>query len=322
MSLSQMKVFNEYLMPVLMERFPQAIEKFNAASNNTLQLQAANFDGDYLQESFYKSLHAAQRRVDRYAAQAAATTTDITQDQMNTVKVAGGFGPIRYEPSQMTWLNKPTQEGITVAADQFAEALMADQLNTLIASLVAAIGNNTAMVNDVSLTGKVTQSAINDGLALFGDRSSAIGALVMTGTQYHSLVGEAIANSNNLFEIGGVAVREGTAFGQGRPIIITDAPALRTADPFQNVLGLVTGGGIVKDGGDIVTNIETKNGQTRIETTMQSDYSFGVGLKGYSWDTTNGGPSPSDVALGTGTNWDKVVTSDKDTAGIMIIGQE
>lgn len=322
MSLAQMKVFNEYLMPVLMERFPQAIEKFNAASNNTLQLQAANFDGDYLQESFYKSLHAAQRRVDRYAAQAAATTTDITQDQMNTVKVAGGFGPIRYEPSQMTWLNKPTQEGITVAADQFAEALMADQLNTLIASLVAAIGNNTAMVNDVSLSGKVTQSAINDGLALFGDRSSAIGALVMTGTQYHSLVGEAIANSNNLFEIGGVAVREGTAFGQGRPIIITDAPALRTADPFQNVLGLVTGGGIVKDGGDIITNIETKNGQTRIETTMQSDYSFGVGLKGYSWDTTNGGPSPSDVALGTGTNWDKVVTSDKDTAGIMIIGQE
>lgn len=322
MSLAQMKVFNEYLMPVLMERFPQAIEKFNAASNNTLQLQAANFDGDYLQESFYKSLHSAQRRVDRYAAQAAATTTDITQDQMNTVKVAGGFGPIRYEPSQMTWLNKPTQEGITVAADQFAEALMADQLNTLIASLVAAIGNNTAMVNDVSLSGKVTQSAINDGLALFGDRSSAIGALVMTGTQYHSLVGEAIANSNNLFEIGGVAVREGTAFGQGRPIIITDAPALRTADPFQNVLGLVTGGGIVKDGGDIITNIETKNGQTRIETTMQSDYSFGVGLKGYSWDTTNGGPSPSDVALGTGTNWDKVVTSDKDTAGIMIIGQE
>lgn len=241
---------------------------------------------------------------------------------MNTVKVAGGFGPIRYEPSQMTWLQKPTQEGITVAADQFAEALMADQLNTIIASLVAGIGNNSAVVNDVSATGKVTQTAINDGLALFGDRSQAIGALVMTGLQYHNLVGEAIANSNNLFEIGGVAVRDGTAFGQGRPIIVTDAPALRTADPFQNVLGLVTGGGIVKDGGDIVTNIETTNGQTRIETTMQSDYSFGVGLKGYSWDIANGGASPSDIALATGTNWDKVVTSDKDTAGIMIIGQE
>jgi hypothetical protein len=322
MSLSQMKVFNEYLMPVLMERFPQAIEKFNAASNNTIQLQAANFDGDYLQESFYQALHGAQRRVDRYAPQAAATSTDVTQEQMNTVKVAGGFGPIRYEPSQMTWLQKPTQEGITVAADQFAEALMADQLNTIIASLVAGIGNNSAVVNDVSLTGKVTQTAINDGLALFGDRSQAIGALVMTGLQYHNLVGEAIANSNNLFEIGGVAVRDGTAFGQGRPIIVTDAPALRTADPFQNVLGLVTGGGIVKDGGDIVTNIETTNGQTRIETTMQSDYSFGVGLKGYSWDIANGGKSPSDAALATGTNWDKVVTSNKDTAGVLIIGQE
>ena len=79
---------------------------------------------------------------------------------------------------------------------------------------------------------------------------------------------------------------------------------------------------MVKDGSDMVTNIETTNGQTRIETTFQADYSFGLAVKGYSWDETNGGASPSDAALGTGTNWDKVATSDKHTAGVMIIGQE
>ena len=246
----------------------------------------------------------------------------MTQAKHSTVKVAGGFGPILFEPSQMTWLRKPTQEGITVAASQFAEALLADQLNTAVLSLVAAIGNNAAVVNDVSGTGKVTQQAINTGLAKFGDASQLIRALIMTGAQYHELVGEAIANSNSLFEIGGVAVREGMAFGQGRPIIVTDSPALRTADPFQNVLGLVQGAAQVKDGSDMVTNIETTNGKDRIETTFQSDYTFGLGLKGYTWDTTNGGASPSDAALGTGTNWDKVVTSDKHTAGVMIIGQE
>lgn len=324
MSKADMVVFNEYLMPALSELFPQAINKFNAASNNTIQLQAAGFDGDYFQESFYQALHASQRRVDRNAVNGAQGATDLTQAQMVDVKVAGGFGPILFEPSQLSWLRKPTQEGITIAASQFAEALMADQLNTAIVSAVAAIENNAGVTNDVSGGASITQAAINNGLAKFGDRSQAISALIMTGAVYHRLVGDAIANSNSLFEIGGVAVREGVAFGQGRPIIVTDAPALLEAGVpnKQKVLGLVTGGVVIKDGNDIITNIETTNGKERIETTMQADYTFGTGVKGYAWDTTNGGSSPSDVALGTGSNWDKVVTNNKDTAGIIIVGDE
>lgn len=322
MSASDMVVFNQYVMPAISELFPQMINKFNAASNNTIMLTSDGFDGSFMEESFYNAIHSSQRRVDRFAAQASVSATDLTQAQYNSVKVAGGFGPVRFEPSQLTWLRKPTQEGVTIAANQFAEAMLADQLNTAITALVAAIGNNAAVVNDVSASAKVTQSAINDGLAKFGDASQAISALIMTGAQYHTLVGEAIANSNSLFEIGGIAVREGVAFGQGRPIIVTDSASLRTTDPFQNVLGLVSGAAMVKDGSDMVTNIETTNGQTRIETTFQADYSFGLAVKGYSWDETNGGASPSDAALGTGTNWDKVATSDKHTAGVMIIGQE
>lgn len=322
MATSDMVVFNQYVMPAIAEMFPQMINKFNGASNNTIMLTGEGFDGSYLEQSFYNAIHDSKRRVDRFAANGAVAATDLTQAQINDVKVAGGFGPVLFEPAQMTWLRKPTQEGITIAAGQFAEAMVADQLNTAIAALVAAIGNNSAVVNDVSATGQVTQTAINAGLAKFGDASQMINALVMTGAQYHTLVGEAIANSNSLFEIGGVAVREGTAFGQGRPIIVTDAPSLRTANPFQNVLGLTAGAAQVKDSSDMITNIETTNGKERIETTFQSDYTFGVSLKGYSWDIANGGASPSDAALATGTNWDKVVSSDKHTAGVLIIGQE
>jgi hypothetical protein len=62
------------------------------------------------------------------------------------------------------------------------------------------------------------------------------------------------------------------------------------------------------------------NGKTRIETTMQVDYSFGLRVKGYAWDVTNGGKSPSDAALATGTNWDKVATDNKHTAGVLAVG--
>ncbi|MNO64399.1 hypothetical protein D3C76_551270 [compost metagenome] len=62
------------------------------------------------------------------------------------------------------------------------------------------------------------------------------------------------------------------------------------------------------------------NGKERIETTIQTDYTFGLGLKGYTWDVTNGGKSPSNAALATGTNWDKTASSIKDTAGVALIG--
>lgn len=321
--LSNMQVFNQYLMPVLTEMYPQEIEKFNAASNGTILLTAANFDGDFMERSFYNALHSSQRRVDRYAANGAQAGTNLTQNKDVSVKVAGGFGPIVYEPSQMSWLQKPTQEGITVAARYFAEALMADQLNTAIASLVAAISNQPTATNDVSggTDVPVTQGEINNGLALFGDRSRSIRALVMTGSQYHKLVGQAIANSNNLFEIGGIAVSQGTAFGQGRPIIVTDSPSL-FAGSLQRVLGLQAGAAQIGNSGDIVTNVQDNNGKDRIETTFQADYSFTVGLLGYAWDEVNGGKSPSDADLSTGSNWDLVMSSIKDTAGVIIIGDD
>ena len=320
MSLSQMQVFNQYLMPVLAEIYPQEIQKFNAASNGAIVLQSAGFDGDFFRESFYNALHSAQRRVDRYAAQASAAATDLTQSQQSMVKVAGGFGPIRYEPSQMSWLNKPTQEGIEVAARMFAEALLADQLNTAVAAGVAAIGNVAALTNDVSASAKITHSALNSTDALFGDMSQRLVARVMTGLQYHTLIGENLANAQDLFKSDTVRIVDIL----GKAIVVTDVPALRvTGTPNkQKVLTLVAGGIMVSDSGDLITNIETKNGQTRIETTMQSDYTFGLGIKGFTWDETNGGKSPTDAELATGTNWDKVKTSVKECAGVLTVGQE
>ena len=66
MSLDDMKVFNEYIMPATIETLAQMVEKFNQASNNAIRLTTEGFDGDFLQESFFASIHSAQRRVDRY----------------------------------------------------------------------------------------------------------------------------------------------------------------------------------------------------------------------------------------------------------------
>ncbi len=318
MSLSQMQVFNQYIMPATIETLGQMVEKFNAASGGAIRLTTGGFDGDFLQESFFAAIHSAQRRVDRYAAQAAAAATDLTQLKHSSVKVAGGFGPIRFEPSQLTWLNKPTTEGIEVASRNFAEALLADQLNTAIAALVAAISNQADATNDVSATAGVNYGSMNDAHSKFGDRSGDLMAQVMTGQVYHRLVGANLTNTPQLFQAQNVRVVDIL----GKMVVVTDAPSLYTAGVpnKQKVLSLVDSAAIVFDGSDVISNIETSNGQTRIETTMQVDYTFGLGLKGYTWDEANGGKSPTDAELATGTNWDKVASNIKHTAGVITIG--
>lgn len=318
MALSNMKVFNEYLKRTTIETLAQDVEKFNASSAGAIRLTTQGIDGDFLQESFWAGLHGAQRRVDRYAANGAQASTPLAQKQYDSVKIAGGFGPILWEPSQLSWIQKNPEEALEVISRNLSEAIMSDQLNTAISALAAAIGNQPTATNDVSATAGVTYVAINNAHALFGDASQRLVAQVMTGAMYHKLVGQNLANAERLFQFSGVQVVDIL----GKAVIITDAPALYEAGTpnKQKVLSLADGAAVVMDGSDLITNIETSNGKERIETTMQADYTFGLGLKGYTWDTANGGKSPTNAELSTGTNWDLVANSIKASAGVITIG--
>lgn len=325
MSLSQMEVFNKYYMPATIETLAQMVDKFNEASGGAIILTGEGFEGDFRMESFFKNLASARRRVNRYGANNAVNPTDLTQGKYVDVKVAGGYGPVRYEPSQMTWLMKPTAEGVEVASRGFAEILLQDQLNTAIAALVAAIGNQGAATTvDVSATKQVDYLAVNESHALLGDHSGQIVAQVMDGTQYHNFIAQNLSNQSSLFQAGNVRVVDIL----GRLSIVTDAPALFVAaDPVEqtpakrNVLSLTSAAAVVRDPRNLVANVSTTNGKERIETTLQIDYDFSVGLKGYAWDVANGGKSPTDAALATGTNWDLVADSIKHSAGTMAVGK-
>lgn len=324
MSQADMVNFDKYIMPAIAELYPQMINKFNEASAGTISLTSEGFEGDYNQASFYQQIFSAGRRVNRYGSNDVQAPTPLTQAKHSSVKVAGGFGPVLFEPSQMTWLRKPTQEGVTIAAQQFAQYLLADQLNTAILALTAAIGNNTDLVVDVSAgaagAGAISLDGLNQSHAKFADHSQNLVGQVMSGIASHKLIGEGINNKNRLFTAGNVTVYDVL----GKRSIVTDSPALRAAGTpnLQKILSLVAGAGAVSGTSDVLTNISTTNGKQRIETTLQTDYTFGLGLKGYTWDETNGGKSPTDALIGTGTNWDKIVSDNKHTAGVMLIADE
>lgn len=317
MSLSDMKVYNDDIVGTTIELLGQKTDQFNAASGGAIVLSTASWRGDFSRESFFNQIASAKRRVDRYAAIASQAATALTQGEHVGVKVAGGFGPVLFEPAQMTWLNEDPASAIRAISEGFSDALLADQLNTAVGAAVAAVSGQDALVNDVSTTAGLSLNVLNNSHAKFGDQSQLLITDIMTGAAYHTLVDKALTNANQLFVAGNVMVVDVL----GKRYVISDIPALyEDGTPNKTkVLSVVANGIIVDNASDIISNIDTRNGNTRIQTTWQADYSFGLKLKGYSWDVTNGGKSPLDTELFTATNWDKAVAENKHTLGTLAI---
>ena len=317
MALSNMQVYNDEIVGTTIELLGQKTDVFNAASGGAIVLSAAAWRGDFSRESFFNQIASARRRVDRYAAIGAQAATALTQGEHVGVKVAGGFGPVLFELSQMTWLNEDPASAIRAISEGFSDALLQDQLNTAVASAVAAVSGQAALVNDVSASAGLTLNALNASHAKFGDQSQLLVTDIMTGAAWHKLVDKALTNSSQLFASGNVMVVDVL----GKRYVISDIPALYEAGTpnKSKVLSVVANGIIVDNTSDIIANMDTTNGQTRIQTTWQADYSFGLKLKGYSWDVTNGGKSPTDAELATASNWDKAVAENKHTLGTLAI---
>lgn len=317
MALSDMKVYQDEIQTTTIELLGQKVNDFVSAAGGAFTIDVSGWRGDFSSESFFNQIAGAMRDVDRYAAIASVTPTDLTQGEVGGVKVAGGFGPVLFEPSQMTYLQESPDAAIMAISDGFANALLTKHINQGLAAGVAAVENQAALVNDVSASAGLTQSVLNGSHALFGDMSAMLTTDFMTGAAYHKLIEKGLANGERLFEAGNVTVQSIL----GKRIVVTDAPSLYVAgtpNKFK-VLSLTAGGIIVDNTGDLITNMETTNGNSRIQTTWQADFTYGVRVKGYKWDETNGGKSPTSAELATGTNWDLAMADTKHTAGTLAI---
>lgn len=315
MAISDMKVFNKYVQEATIESLTQQVNKFNAASNGAIVLTSEGFEGDFFERSLYAGMEAALRRVDRYATNATAAPTALSQLQEDAVKIGGGF-TISFEPSQMTWIGKNEAEAIEVISRRGAELILKDQFNTAIKGLVGAISNQSDATNDVSASAGLSYAALNNTHAKFGDSSMNLICQVMNGAAYHKFVGINLTNATVLFKAENVLIIEIL----GKPVIVTDSPSLYAAGTPNKykVLSLVGGAATVMDGNDYISNFAMTNGKARIEATYQADYTFGLGIKGYTWDTANGGKSPTDAEIATGSNWD-LVQAIKNSAGVITI---
>jgi len=319
MALSDMKVYSREIQSSVLETIPQMLEAFNSASNGAIQMSMSGFEGDFIKNAIYDNFASAGYRVDRKSTNSAKAGTDLAQLEGVGVKVAGAYKMV-FEPSQMTYLLKNPAEGIEVISRGVSEGIFQDMLNTGIASATAGFANNASVTNNITAgtNAVVTQSALNDTYAKFGDASQMIVANVMNGAVYHQLISQALTNTETLFTAGNVQVID----IQGKRSVVTDAPALTNSTTDYRVLGLTSGGIVISNGSDVVNTLGEDLSKDRAELISHTDYTFGVNVKGYAWDTANGGASPTDAELATGTNWDKYVSSNKHTGGVVLIADQ
>lgn len=311
--LLNMKVFNDQLQTAIIKKLTQKTDLFTAASGIALVNEAMM--GDFKEEAIWNNVSDALRDVDAYAAQAVVTATGLSQDQINDVKTMKAFGPLTWEPNQLTWIGKNPGEALSVISESLSMAVMQDQVNKAIGVLVAALGNESGANLDVSalvgILGAVSQNTLNDTHALFSDASQNLTTQIMFGTTSHKLIGQALDNGQELFREGTVRVIDIL----GKRTVITDSPALM-AGGLERVLSLTPMAATIASNNDFRSAIVEGTGKTRLETTYQAEYTENVSVKGYSWNTAV--KSPVKAQLETGTNWSLVMPL-KESAGVMLI---
>lgn len=315
MSVSNMVVFNDQVQLVATEFVDQEVNKFNAASNGSILLGSNATIGDFVEEASYKAIASLVGRRDAYGT-GTLSTKALEQLKDVSVKVDQKVGPVEWTAEQFRRLGKSEEEAGLIIGQQAALGLIQDYLNVGASALKAAVSTQATLINDYSLTGTAKLVELNKTAGKFGDRQQSITAWLMHSKVFTDLTNEAITNTSQLYTIGDINVMQD---GLGRLYVVSDIPALLDTAKYHT-LGLVPGSLMVETG-SLITMTQPKADQENMGVIWKGESSFNVGLKGYAWDTANGGKSPTDAELATGTNWDKVATSLKDTAGVMLISQ-
>lgn len=318
--------FNAQVYTAMTETVDQQLEAFNAASNNALMLAPSNANmGDFALEASFKLISGLVRRRDVNNGTDPVTPTRLQQLKAASVKVAAGTPPITFEPAQYRWILDSPERAAVVIAEQLAAAMLQDQLNTAVRGLVAALSGNADVVSDItaSTVKTPTIATLTAAASKFGDRVSSLAAWIVHSKTMNDIWQDALKNGQNLFRFGDVAVMEDQF---GRRFIMSDIPALmvpattgETSTPAAYyALGLVPQAALVEPNNDFDATMVDATGHQNIQRTYQAEWSYNLGLLGYTWDMASGGSSPTDAALGTSANWKKVATSNKDTAGVLL----
>ncbi len=322
---SDMVIYQAEFQTGMIESLTQFLNAFNESSRGAIRLIPNALKGHYSKNAFFKDISGLVTRRD-ITSVASVTPIAMTQDEMIGVKVNRKVGPVSNTLDSIIKAGMTEEEASRAFGKLAGEHKMRDMLNTGLIALETAIQSVTVM--NLDITGETTKTsstaALQRAKAKMGDNGEKIVCWVSHSKTHNDVLGALIAgNVTGLSDI--VSIQGAVPAFLGRPVVVTDSPALTdangTATDTYNTLGLVAGALVIEESEpdrfytDIVGSLEN------LARIWQSEYAYNITIKGKKWDVGNGGVNPADAAIGTTTNWDTVASDDKNTAGVRLVTQ-
>jgi len=299
----------------LMGTVTQNINAFNAGSAGTMVLSASPEEGDYTKTRFFERITTLITR--RVTGVGALTGAPITMSENISVKCKRKVGPIEQTIDSWRSMNVDPSRFSALLGSYVGEEMTKEMLNAAVNAVEGALSGETALIHDYTATGTLAHAPLVTGLSKFGDAAGRIKAWVGHSKPFYDLMGASLSANGNVADF---VIFNGVVGSINRPFVVTDSSYLLiTGSPDAYVtLGLVPAAVkiTITDAPFFVT--DRVSGVENMYDRFQGEYSFNVEVKGYQWDTTNGGANPTDAALGTSTNWDEILTNDKDKAGVYV----
>ena len=315
---SDFVIYEDQLRGGIVETLATASAVFNKAGN-AIRLGTVSRRGNYHQESFISSTASLVTRRDTTSV-ASVTDLALAMAEIISVKLNRKVGPIGQTLDSFRKIQQSANDQTLsfLIGTQIAKAMEVDMMESACRAAVAAIKNQATNLYD-GTAGTMTASVLNSGNAKMGDASSKIVAYVMHSKPFHDLIGNQITLGNGE-QAAGATVYGGLPATLGRPVIVTDCSELMVDDSpdLYYTLGLTADAVVVENSEEETMYSELVTGLENLVVRLQGEFAYNLGVKGFKWDTQNGGANPTNAYVATGSNWDKVATSYKDLAGVVI----
>lgn len=311
----QWTVFNEQSYTSFMETISYNFDLFNQFTGGGFLLTSGTISGDFAKEAYFKRISGLVRDRD-ITSESSVSAVDFTMDETAKVKFAKSTPPVKMPPHFWEWIGQDPEVAAAWYGRQLAEDSLDDVMGAALGAIIGATANVGATATYDGTAGVASLLGLVNTQALWGDRASQRVCWVMHSKSANDLHKEALANSSQLFTFGSTNVLQDSF---GKPFVISDRSELvyTSSGTKYHILGLQQGAVVVEGPNNYRSNVETSNGGENIQETIQSQWTWNMALKGYTWDVTNGGRNPNAAARNTGTNWDKKATSVKDIGAIM-----
>jgi len=311
-------ISNEVIKTLALESIYENVKNFNSKSGGAISLNTNRHKGDFLEEHFLKFTQMVGYR-DPYST-ASANFASINSEKQVSPKI-GYKAKVEIMQSEINRYGGNSQIVLAKISRAIGLQITKQMLDSALVCASASIGSNEDVVVDSCQD--LDFKLLLQGLSKFGDYAENIKTFVMHSGSLFGLLNEGL-NINSDTVINGVVYNSTPASLNRRIYSVDNSHLLGTKDCDGNetniykILALQTGGIQVIESEESDYLVEKDGRGENIVYRISAEGSFDVKVAGYSY--TGGSTAiKDDTKISKTTNWQKVVTDDKATAGSMII---